>query len=30
MKLEKIKKVLLGVKAGVATGLTVVHFAPLP
>ena len=29
-KLEPHYKVLIGVKAGVATGLTVVHFAPLP
>ena len=29
-KLETHYKVLLGVKAGVATGLMVVHFAPLP
>ena len=29
-KLEHHYKVLIGVKVGVATGLTIVHFAPLP
>ena len=29
-KLETHYKVLIGVKVGVATGLTIVHFAPLP
>ena len=29
-KLETHYKVLLGIKVGVVTGLTVVHFAPLP